>query len=86
MVRIGQTSEKSITMGDVLYARVSFMGKQLFNIQLRDVSSLSQIFDWVRSQLGNLSGMVKISLRNASQGWTADHWCRLTTATIHSAI
>ncbi len=69
------SSKKSINISDTLYARVSFMGQQLFNIQLNEMQSMSQIVTLVRERLSGVTGLVKISLRNASQGWTTDHWC-----------
>lgn len=76
---VNQT-DKTIRTNDVLYARVTVMGRQLFNIRLSDMDSLTQVVNWVKVQLSGFTGLAKISLRNASQGWSADHWCRLSSA------
>lgn len=68
-------NEKSIAYGDTIYARVSYMGQQILNFQLSDSNSFSQIVERVRGQLKGISGLVKITLRNASQGWSSEHWC-----------
>lgn len=73
-------TSKSIYNSDVLYARVTFMGQQLFNVKIRDMHSLSQVIDWVRVQLFGFTGLVKLSLRNVTQGWLAEHWFNLTPA------
>ena len=68
-------SKKTISTSDTLYVRVIYMGKQLLNVQLCQISSLSQAVNMVREYLGGVNGLVKISLRNASQGWSTEHWC-----------
>lgn len=73
-------NENSISFGDTLYARVTMMGRPVFNLQLCDIESFAQLMSRVRGQLSGISGLVKISLRNASQGWCADHWCNITPA------
>lgn len=72
-------NQKSINCSDTLFARVTLMDRQLFNVQLCEMASLSQVVNWVRGELSGMTGLVKISLRNVSQGWTTDHWCNLAT-------
>ncbi len=79
MTTTDNQTDKTIRTNDVLYARVTVMGRQLFNIRLSDMDSLTQVVNWVKVQLSGFTGLVKISLRNASQGWAADHWCRLSS-------
>lgn len=68
-------NQKSISVSDTLYVRAVYMGKQLFNLRICDVCSMSQALSRVREHLTGVSGLVKISLRNASQGWSTDRWC-----------
>ncbi len=83
MTTTDNQTDKTIRTNDVLYARVTVMGRQLFNIRLSDMDSFAQVVNWVKVQLSGFTGLVKISLRNASQGWSADHWCRMSS-TEHS--
>jgi len=80
MTTFNNQTGKTICTNDILYARVSIMDRQLFNIRLSDMDSLAQVINWVKVKLSGFTGLVKISLRNASQGWSADHWCRLSSS------
>lgn len=66
------SSSRIISDGDVVFARVSYMGATVLNVRVDNMDSIVSVVDWVIRQLAGLSGLVKISLRNASRGWTSD--------------
>ncbi len=65
-------ANKIIRDGDVVFARVTLMGSTLMNARLDNVDSAAAVVDWVLRKLGDFTGMVKITLRNASRGWSSD--------------
>lgn len=61
----------TISSSDVLFATVSQRGNMLLNIKLCGVESESDIYRAIRMSLPGISGIARLSIRNASRGWSA---------------
>lgn len=65
-------SSRTISSGDVVFARVTYLGATILNARLDGMDSVACVLDWVARQLVGLTGLVKITLRNASRGWSSN--------------
>ena len=63
----------SIDINDIIFASVSFHGTTLANIRLSGVTTFRDILAVIRREIGTLTGLLTISLRNMTQGWTGRH-------------
>lgn len=61
---------KTISCTDVIFARVSLCGRMVASLCLSGISSLSELYQHIRRELGASVGLVTVQLRNGSQGWT----------------
>ena len=61
---------KTITLSDIIFARATMMGREIANIRLHGISSMDDLVRRLRAELGSVFGMVTVSIRNLSQGWT----------------
>jgi len=59
----------TISSSDILFATASVMGKQFFNFCGTGISSLGELIGRVRNE-SNCRGMVTLTIRNTSQGWS----------------
>ena len=60
----------NILSTDSLFISATAMGRQFYNYIGTGITSLSDIIDLVRSVPGSPRGMVMLTVRNASQGWS----------------
>lgn len=60
---------KSITLGDKIFARVTRNGSTIFNYVTEKVSTISQLISELRKAMKDVQGLVMIHIRNYNQGW-----------------
>lgn len=60
----------TITTRDVLFATASQNGRNLANVRLSGHSSTSSVIAELRRMAGGALGLVRVTLRNATQGWS----------------
>lgn len=60
----------TISSTDILFATASVMGKQFFNFCGAGISSLAELIGRVRNESACHRGMVTLTIRNTSQGWS----------------
>ncbi len=60
----------TISSSDNLFATASMMGEQIFNFAGSGVASLGELIAKVRNAPGARPGMVTLTVRNSSQGWS----------------
>lgn len=66
----GDYSELSIAPSDVVFVSVVQFGRTILNsVAFTNKSSVDEILHDVRSLLGGVTGMVKVTLRNRTVGW-----------------
>lgn len=61
---------KTISCTDIIFARVSMCGRMVASLCLSGISSLNELYQQIRRELGSRLGLVTVQLRNGSQGWT----------------
>lgn len=61
---------KTISCTDIIYATVVRRGTMIASLCLSGIASLADLLLRVRSEIGCGCGLVTLSLRNGSQGWT----------------
>ena len=61
----------TISPSDILFATVSQRGNMILNIRLSGMECGSDIYRAIRSSLPGISGITRLSIRNASQGWAS---------------
>jgi len=60
----------TISTNDILFASASQQGRSLANIRLSGMDSTMGVIAELRRLAGNTIGLVHVTLRNASQGWS----------------
>lgn len=60
----------TISSSDNLFASASIMGEQIFNFVGSGISSLGELISQVRRSPQAKTGMVTLTVRNSSQGWS----------------
>lgn len=55
---------------DTIFARATVMGQEIMNLKLSGVRSMDDLLRLIRQQVGVALGMVKLTVRNLTQGWT----------------
>lgn len=60
----------AITLNDIIFATATIRGAVAANLRLSGLRSMSEVINAVRREIGSFSGLITISLRNMTQGWT----------------
>lgn len=60
---------KTIVLGDKIFARVTRNGRTIFNYVTEKVATMSQLISELRIAMKNIEGLVMIHIRNYHQGW-----------------
>ena len=61
--------QKTITLGDKIFARVTRNGRTIFNYVTEKVATMSQLISELRFAMKDVHGLVMIHIRNYHQGW-----------------
>lgn len=62
---------KKIGKNDVIFARVTLLGKELVHLQLQGIESLREINNRIEQAVCDpLVRFIEVNVRNFSQGWT----------------
>lgn len=67
---------KNFGTNDTIFARATRMGREIFNLQMSGIASMESVYDLLRGSTGVL-GLVNLTVRNVTQGWTATGAYRL---------
>ncbi|MDE6110166.1 MAG: hypothetical protein K2F72_07790 [Muribaculaceae bacterium] len=59
----------TIDINDIVFATASLHGRNIANIRFSGVISTSDIIARLKQLFGDAAGMIKITLRNVTQGW-----------------
>lgn len=55
---------------DTIFARATVMGQEIVNLRLSGVCSMEALLRIVRQHVGAAIGLVKLTVRNMTQGWS----------------
>ena len=58
---------------DVLFVTLTQNGRHLANVCICGASSMNDVVRRVRGAVPGAAGMTRLSLRNSTRGWSADH-------------
>lgn len=61
---------KTIDINDTIFATVTANGMTLVNLRLSGLNSMGEVLSSVHRALPGAAGMMTLTLRNGSQGWT----------------
>ena len=56
---------------DIIFATATKHGHQLANLKLSGIASLTELLATIRRHLGATTGLIEISLRNLSKGYSS---------------
>lgn len=59
-----------VALTDVLFLTVALRGVMVFNQRVEGISSRTDLFRRVREIMKGNRGIVKVTLRNGTQGWS----------------
>lgn len=60
----------TVSINDKLFLTLIQCGRMVFNQQVSGISSRTDLIGRVRELIGGCSGLVKVTLRNCTQGWS----------------
>ncbi len=65
-----------IGITDIIFARILWGGRELCNVRLSHVASATELLVKIKTQLTemgqHIAGLVKLCIRNLSQGWSTE--------------
>lgn len=61
---------KTINSSDVIFATVTQRGTTLYNARLSGLSSMADVMRFLHKALAGAVGMLTLTLRNGTQGWS----------------
>lgn len=60
----------TISINDIIYATATVNGSTTANLRLSGLSSASDVVRAIRREIGSFTGMITITTRNMTQGWS----------------
>ena len=60
----------TINSTDRVFATLSRFGSIIYNVELSGVTSMSDVVRRIRGEVKSGSGILSLTLRNSSQGWS----------------
>lgn len=61
----------TISIDDIIFATATKHGRQLANLKLSGMASLSELYTAIRRHIGSTTGLIEITLRNLSKGYSS---------------
>ena len=61
----------TISNDDIIFATATQHGNQLVSLKLSGLNSFSELFAAIRRHIGATTGLIEISLRNLSKGYSS---------------
>jgi hypothetical protein len=62
----------TINNTDIIFATVQQQGNTILSMQLSGITSISQIIKQLREKLSDKMGLIKLHIRNRTQGWAQE--------------
>ena len=72
-----------ITLNDIIFATATVRGAVAANLRLSGLRSMTEVINAIRHEIGSFTGIITISLRNMTQGWTQQKSLYLTPVAIN---
>jgi len=61
---------EKININDIIFATAVIRGSVKASLRLSGLNSMPEVTKAVKREIGNFSGLLTISMRNMTQGWT----------------
>lgn len=71
---------KTINSSDVIFATVTQRGATLYDARLSGLSSMTDVMKYLHKALSGAVGMLTLTLRNGTQGWSRRSSFKLAVA------
>ena len=59
-----------ISFNDIIFATATIRGEVAASLRLSGLKSMSDVMKAIKHEIGSANGMLTISLRNMTQGWS----------------
>lgn len=61
---------EKISINDIVFATAEIRGSVKASLRLSGLSSIADVIRAIKHEIGSVSGILTISMRNMTQGWT----------------
>lgn len=61
---------EKISINDIIFATAKIQGRVMASLRLSGIMSMADIIREIKKEIGSASGLLTISLRNMTQGWS----------------
>ena len=76
----------TISINDILFASAVHQGRCVANVRMRGVDSTRSVLSELRRIVGNTIGLVQVTLRNVSQGWSRNITLYMESAPLREGV
>lgn len=64
------SNTQNLFVTDTLSCNLNMNGKMLMSFNVSGISSISDLYRYIRERLNDMKGVITLVLRNVSQGWS----------------
>ena len=75
---------EKISINDIIFATAKSQGRVTASLRLSGIMSMADIIREIKKEIGSASGLLTISLRNMTQGWSRQKSVYLSAIPIRS--
>ena len=75
---------EKISINDIIFATAKIKGRVTASLRLSGIMSMADIIREIKKEIGSASGLLTISLRNMTQGWSRQKSVYLSAIPIRS--
>lgn len=75
---------EKISINDIIFATASIRGK-VTNFRFSGLMSMADVIRAIKNEIGSVTGLLTISLRNMTQGWSRQKSVYLSPMPVRSA-
>lgn len=68
-----------ISFNDIIFATATIRGEVAANLRLSGLKSMSDVIKAIKGEIGSTNGLLTISLRNMTQGWSGSKAVYMST-------
>ena len=75
---------EKISINDIIFPTAKIQGRVTASLRLSGIMSMADIIREIKKEIGSASGLLTISLRNMTQGWSRQKSVYLSAIPIRS--
>ncbi len=61
---------EKISINDIIFATAKIQGRVAASLRLSGIASMADVIKEIKREIGSANGLLTISLRNMTQGWS----------------